>query len=141
MQSHTSRLLGNLAEAVSETPGSVLVVTLPAEYVEGRLVPGIQKPEYVEKINSMLTRVSHEYIPPLERRDVIEVFKKRLFENAYSVEVVENARLVKREVESKASRDSTLAKSVRAKYGDVAGFTMSIGKLLPIPPILYRGTG
>jgi hypothetical protein len=124
----------NLAEAVSETPGSVLVVTLPAEYVEGRLVPGIQKPEYVEKINSMLTRVSHEYIPPLERRDVIEVFKKRLFENAHSVEVVENARLVKREVESKASRDSTLAKSVRAKYGDVAGFTMSIGNYYPFHP-------
>jgi uncharacterized protein YwgA len=124
----------NLAEAVSETPGAVLVATLPAEYIEGRLVPGIQKPEYVDKINSMLTRVSHEYIPPLERRDVIEVFKKRLFENAYSKEVVENASLVKREVESKVSRDSTLAKSVRAKYGDVAGFAISIGNYYPFHP-------
>jgi hypothetical protein len=124
----------NLAEAVRAVPGVVLVVSLPAEYREGRLVPGIQKPEYVEQIDGMLSRVEHEYITPLEKRDLIEVFRKRLFENAYSKEVAENARLVKYEVESKIHGDSTLLESIKAKYGDVAGFTRLVLEYYPFHP-------
>jgi hypothetical protein len=124
----------NLAEAVSEVPGAVLVVSLPAEYRENRLVPGIQKPEYVEKIDGMLSRVPHEYIPPLEKRDLIGVFKRRLFENAYSREVAENARLVKYEVESKVHGDSTLLESIKAKYGDVVKFVGLILEYYPFHP-------
>jgi hypothetical protein len=127
--------LRNLAEAVSESPGAVLVLTLPAEYREGTLVPGLQHPEYVERIRAVLGRVAHEYIPPLEfRRDVVEVFKKRLFENAYSSEVQELARSVAQEVESRAQRDSTLATAIKLRYGDIYDFRRRVQDSYPFHP-------
>jgi hypothetical protein len=127
----------NLAEAVSETPGAVLVITLPAQYSQGKLVPGIQKPEYVDKINGMLTRVAHEYIPPLEfRKDVVEVFKKRLFEDADSQKAREASDLVARAVKDKANRDETFAASVASRYGDVPSFTARISTYYPFHPAL-----
>lgn len=55
--------LRDLAEAVNDTPGTVLVVTLPAEYREGFIAKGYQHPEYVYNIDQMLRRVGPEYIP------------------------------------------------------------------------------
>ena len=127
----------NLAQAVSETPGAVLVITLPAEYSQGKLVPGIQKPEYVEEINGMLTRVGHEYIPPLEfRKDVVEVFKKRLFEDADSQKAREASDLIARVVKDKANRDETFAASVASRYGDLPSLTTKIGNYYPFHPAL-----
>ncbi|ADG91042.1 DUF499 domain-containing protein [Thermosphaera aggregans] len=125
----------NLAEAVSDTPGSVLVVTLPAEYREGVVTAGLQHPEYVEKVRSMLERVAHEYIPPLEvKRDIVEVFKRRLFENALSKEVSETAYSTAVEAESKARRDSTLESAAKARYGDLTAFREKVRESYPFHP-------
>jgi hypothetical protein len=131
--------LRNLAEAVSDSPGSVLVVTLPAEYREGTLIAGLQHPEYVERVKAVLSRVAHEYIPPLEfRRDVVEVFKRRLFENTYSREVLEVATYVAQEVEGRVQRDSSLASAVRMKYGDVQSFKNKVREAYPFHPCLIE---
>jgi len=131
--------LRNLAEAVSDSPGAVLVVTLPAEYREGTLVPGLQHPEYVERVRAVLGRVAHEYIPPLEfKRDVVEVFKRRLFENAYSREVLDLAKSVALEVEGKAQRDSTLASAVKVRYGDLYVFRSRVQDSYPFHPCLVE---
>jgi len=131
--------LRNLAEAVSNSPGAVLVVTLPAEYREGTLIAGLQHPEYVERIKAVLGRVAHEYIPPLEfRRDVVEVFKRRLFENAYSEEVLEVATQVALEIEGRAQRDSSLALAIRMKYGDAQAFREKVRESYPFHPCLVE---
>ncbi len=131
--------LRNLAEAVSNSPHAVLVVTLPAEYREGTLIAGLQHPEYVERIKAVLSRVAHEYIPPLEfRRDVVEVFKKRLFENAYSKEVLEVATQIALEIEGRAQRDSSLASAIKMKYGDAQAFREKVRESYPFHPCLIE---
>lgn len=129
------QFIKNLAEAVNDSPGSVLVVTLPAEYREGILQTGFQSPEYVMKINAVLTRVAHEYIPPLEfRRDVVEVFRKRIFENTGSDEVIEMIRTLTQEISNRASKDSMLRSSIEIKYGDIASFIRRVGDFYPFHP-------
>ena len=131
--------LRNLAEAVSNSPRAVLAVTLPAEYREGTLIAGLQHPEYVERINAVLGRVAHEYIPPLEfRRDVVEVFKRRLFENAYSEEVLEVAKQVALEIKGRAQRDSSLASAIKMKYGDTQALGGKVQENYPFHPCLIE---
>ncbi len=99
------------------------------------MTAGPQHPEYVEKVRSMLERVAHEYIPPLEvKRDIVEVFKRRLFENALSKEVSETAYSTAVEAESKARRDSTLESAVKARYGDLTAFREKVRESYPFHP-------
>jgi len=127
----------NLAEAVSETPGCVLVVTLPAEYrdKEGQLQPSAQHPEYVEELSGMLTRVAHEFIPPFgTSKDIVEVFKKRLFENITAKDVEDAITLVIEDIKRKAGSDSTFREAVKVKYGDLAEFIELVKESYPFHP-------
>ncbi|MEM1698196.1 MAG: DUF499 domain-containing protein, partial [Thermofilaceae archaeon] len=127
--------LRNLAEAVNDTPGTVLVVTLPAEYREGVLAGGYQHPEYVERIDQMLRRVGPEYIPPLEsRRDIAEVFKKRLFKNPNTDESREQAHLISEAFKEKALKDKVFEQSVKAKYGSPDDLQRRIKETYPFHP-------
>ncbi|MEM4436956.1 MAG: DUF499 domain-containing protein, partial [Thermosphaera sp.] len=127
--------LRNLAEAVNDTPGTVLVVTLPAEYREGVLARGHQHPEYVQRIDQMLRRVGPEYIPPLEfRRDIAEVFKKRLFKNPNTDESREQARLISEAFKEKVLKDKVFEQSVKAKYGSPDDLQRRIKETYPFHP-------
>ncbi|MEM0378959.1 MAG: DUF499 domain-containing protein [Thermosphaera sp.] len=127
--------LRDLAEAVNDTPGTVLVVTLPAEYREGFIAKGYQHPEYVYNIDQMLRRVGPEYIPPLEfKKDIAEVFKKRLFENAYSRESAEQAFHISNAFKEKVSKDTGFEQSVKAKYGSPDELQKKVEETYPFHP-------
>lgn len=125
----------NLAEAVSRLQGVVLVVSMPVEYRGGVVYETRQHPEYARAILSMLGRVMPEFIPPLElREDIAEVFKKRLFENSGSLEVVKHAELVASLFEKKFEKDSAFAESVKSKYGDKSDLKSKVKLTYPFHP-------
>ncbi|MEM4908416.1 MAG: DUF499 domain-containing protein [Desulfurococcaceae archaeon] len=125
----------NLAMVVNETPGSVLVVTLPAEFREGLLEKTYQHPEYVERLVSMLQRVSPEYHPPLTfERDVCSVFKKRLFENIDSDHVEKQVNEIINLIKDRAIRDSVFQESIKMKYGDINVFIEKLKNSYPFHP-------
>ncbi|AFK51621.1 hypothetical protein TCELL_1198 [Thermogladius calderae 1633] len=126
--------LKRLAEAVNDTPNSVLVVTLPAEYREGRLEPGPQHPEYVKKIFAELERVAPLKLPPMEKKEIVEVFKRRLFENAYESDAKRCAAEVAEEAFNKASADNALSDAIKIRYGDIAAFKRSLEGHYPFHP-------
>ncbi|MEM3913567.1 MAG: DUF499 domain-containing protein [Desulfurococcaceae archaeon] len=125
----------NLAQAASELPGVVLIITVPAEFREGVIGRSYQHPDYVERILSMVQRVGPLYIPPLVfEKDISSVFKKRLFENADSNEARENARIVASIIQEKALRDSVLQESIKLKYGDISVFLDKLRECYPFHP-------
>ncbi|MEM0325840.1 MAG: DUF499 domain-containing protein [Desulfurococcaceae archaeon] len=125
----------NLAVAVNETPHSVLVVTLPAEFREGGIGRSFQHPEYVERINSMLQRVAPEYHSPLVfEKDISAVFRKRLFENIDSEQVKRNVELVLRQIRERVEVDAELRNSIKAKYQDVLLFFEKLKETYPFHP-------
>ncbi|MGC9012380.1 MAG: DUF499 domain-containing protein [Thermogladius sp.] len=126
--------LKRLAEAVNETPNSVLVVTLPAEYREGRLEPGPQHPEYVIKIFAELNRVAPLKLPPMEKKEIVEVFKKRLFENAYESDAKRCAAEVAEEAIKKANADKAFWDAIKIRYGDIADFKRRLEGHYPFHP-------
>ncbi|MET1159503.1 MAG: DUF499 domain-containing protein [Thermoprotei archaeon] len=127
----------NLAEAVSTSEGVALVVTVPAEYREKGFSPSRQHPEEVMTILDMIRRVQIDIIPPLEiRRDIIEVFRKRIFKNIDSREVIALVKSIVEEVKSKAVKDPEFKNCVNRVYGDIARLEYTIEKYYPFHPFL-----
>ena len=81
-----SAFLMNLAEAMSKyTVREVaVVISLPYEVSEGKVEakPGMEhvhRPEVIMAINEVLSRPSVEIIKPVERQDLAEILRKRIF--------------------------------------------------------------
>jgi len=81
-----SAFLMNLAEALSKytVRGVAVALSLPYEAREGRVeakagMEYVHRPELIRAVNEVLSRPSAEIIKPVERRDLAEILRKRIF--------------------------------------------------------------
>jgi len=89
-----SAFLMNLAEALSKysVTGVAVVLSVPYEVREGRVearagMAYVHRPELVSAINDVLSRPNVEIVKPVERRDLAEILRRRIF--AHSMEELE----------------------------------------------------
>ncbi len=125
----------NLVEAVDNTPYSVLVMSIPAEYRGARL-EAEQSPENVEELMKQVSRAAYEAIPPLDvRTDLSKVLIKRIFsvsEDARKRLADEIVEYIKRQILS----DSTLLESINNRYGSLDNFLVRLRDDYPYHPFL-----
>jgi len=67
-------------------------------------------------------------------KDIVEVFKKRLFENITAKDVEDAITLVIEDIKRKAGSDSTFREAVKVKYGDLAEFIELVKESYPFHP-------